>query len=179
SSYKTLVPQTNPAMLIASDGQSNYAVITTGFNPADPTISGGTKALNSDEVIANLPGSLPFDTVPPTTTASTSPLAPNGANGWFTTSPVSVILSSTDDQLVKQITYSATGAQTIGSTTVPSASTLFQIANQGVTTISFHATDGAGNMEALKTLTVQIDTTPPSISITSPTNGAAYTLNQP
>jgi hypothetical protein len=179
SSYKTLSPQTNPALLIASDGQSNYAVITTGFNPADPTISGGTKALNSDEVIANLPGSLPPDTVPPTTTASTLPLAPNGANGWFTTSPVTVILSSTDDQLVKQITYSATGAQTIGSTTVPAASTLFQIANQGVTTVSYQATDAAGNVEALKTLTVMIDTTPPSTSITSPTSGATYTINQP
>jgi hypothetical protein len=135
--------------------------------------------LNSDEVIANLPGSLPPDTVPPTTTASTLPLAPNGANGWFTTSPVTVILSSTDDQLVKQITYSATGAQTIGSTTVPAASTLFQIANQGVTTVSYQATDAAGNVEALKTLTVMIDTTPPSTSITSPTSGATYTINQP
>jgi sugar lactone lactonase YvrE len=178
SQYKTLSPQPNPALLTATDGQSDYAVITTGFDPADPTISGGTKALNSDEVIANLPGLPPADTVPPVTTAATSPLAPNGANGWFTTS-VTVILSSTDDQLVKQITYSATGAQTIGSTTVPGASTLFQIANQGVTTISFQATDAAGNVEVLKTLTVKIDTTPPSISITSPANGATYLLNQP
>jgi len=178
SQYKTLSPQPNPALLIASDGQSNYAVITTGFDPADPTISGGTNRLNSDEVIANLPGSLPVDTIAPTTTASTSPLVPNGANGWFTTSPVIVILSSTDDQLVKEITYSATGAQTIGSTAVAGASTLFQIANQGVTTISYQATDLAGNVEPLKTLTVKIDTTPPSISITSPTNGATYTLNQ-
>jgi len=179
SSYKTLSPQPNPALLIASDGQSNYAVITTGFDPADPTISGGTNRLNSDEVIANLPGSPPSDTVPPTTTAATSPVAPNGANGWFTTSPVSVILASTDDTLVKQIAYSATGAQSIAPTTVAGASTLFQIANQGVTTVSYQATDAAGNVEALKTLTVKIDTTPPNISITSPTNGATYTINQP
>ncbi|PYT61527.1 MAG: hypothetical protein DMG35_09105 [Acidobacteria bacterium] len=179
SQYKILSPQANPALLIASDGQSDYAVITTGFDPADPTISGGTKALNSDEVIANLPGSLPSDTVPPTTTASTSPLAPNGANGWFITSPVSVILAATDDTLVKQIAYSATGAQSIAPTTVPGASTFFQITNQGMTTISYQATDQAGNMEALKTLTVKIDTTSPNISIISPTNGATYTLKQP
>src|SRR6266481_5688591 len=179
SSYKTLSPQPNPALLIASDGQSNYAVITTGFDPADPTISGGTNRLNSDEVIANLPGSPPSDTVPPTTTAATSPVAPNGANGWFTTSPVSVILASTDDTLVKQIAYSATGAQSIAPTTVAGASTLFQIANQGVTTVSYQATDAAGNVEGLKTLTAKIDTTPPNISITSPTNGATYTINQP
>jgi 6-phosphogluconolactonase (cycloisomerase 2 family) len=178
SSYKTLAPQTNPALLIASDGQSNYAVITTGFNPADPTISGGTKALNSDAVIGNLPGTLSTDTVAPTTTATTSPVAPNGANGWFTTSPVSVILTATDDTLVKQISYSATGAQPIALTTVAGASTLFQIANEGVTTISFQATDQAGNVEALKTLIIKIDTTAPSISISAPPNGATYTLNQ-
>jgi sugar lactone lactonase YvrE len=178
SSYKTLAPQTNPALLIASDGQSNYAVITTGFNPADPTISGGTKALNSDAVIGNLPGTLSTDTVAPTTTATTSPVAPNGANGWFTTSPVSVILTATDDTLVKQISYSATGAQPIALTTVAGASTLFQIANEGVTTISFQATDQAGNVESLKKLTVKIDTTPPSISLSTPPNGATYTLNQ-
>src|SRR5260370_5115339 len=114
---------------MAAEGQTNYAVPTTGFTPADPPISGGTNRLNSDEVIANLPGSLPSDTVPPTTTAATSPTPPNGANGWFITSPVSVILASTDDTLVKQIAYSATGAQSLAPTTAAGAFTLFPIAN--------------------------------------------------
>jgi hypothetical protein len=99
---------------------------------------------------------------------------PNGANGWFTTSPVTVILTSTDNTLVKQIDYSINGAAQ--PTTVHGASTLFQITNQGVNTISYHATDEAGNVEAPKTLAVKIDTTPPVVSVTGVTNGATYTL---
>lgn len=183
SQYKTQSSQPCPALIIADDGQNDWANITTGFNPADPTISGGTKGLNTDTAVVDLGAgncaALSSDTTPPTTTAITSPLMPTGSNGWFTTSPVTVILAATDDTLVKQITYSATGAQPTAPTTVAGASTLFQIATQGVTIISYQATDQAGNVEALKTLTVKIDTTPPSISITSPTNGATYTINQP
>jgi hypothetical protein len=98
---------------------------------------------------------------------------PNGANGWFTTSPVTVILASTGDALVKQISYSINGGAPL---TVPGASTLLQITNQGVTTISYQATDEVGNVEALKTLVVKIDTTPPVVSVTGVTNGATYTL---
>jgi len=54
SHYKTQSPQPNPGLIIASDRQNNWRDITTGFDPADPTITGGTKALNSDEVIVNL-----------------------------------------------------------------------------------------------------------------------------
>jgi len=84
-----------------------------------------------------------------------------------------VILASTGDALVKQISYSINGGAPL---TVPGASTLLQITNQGVTTISYQATDEVGNVEALKTLAVKIDTTPPVVSVTGVTNGATYTL---
>jgi sugar lactone lactonase YvrE len=53
SHYKTQSPQPNPAFIIASDGQKNWRNIITGFDPRDPIIIGGTKGINSDEVIAN------------------------------------------------------------------------------------------------------------------------------
>jgi hypothetical protein len=177
SKYKSDTSQTHPALLIADDPPAiDYADITNSFDPTDPRIGGGTCCGQMQIVVVDELGSLPTDTIPPITTATTLP-APNGA-GWNNT-PVSVILTSTDDQFVKDINYSATGAQTIPLTTVPGAQTFFQISAQGSTTISFFAVDNAGNTETPKTWPVKIDTTPPTINITSPTNGATYTITQP
>src|SRR5260370_10558962 len=102
------------------------------------------------------------NTTPPTTTATQSP-APNAA-GW-NNSNVNISLSATANaggSGVKQITFSATGAQPIASTTVAGASASVNITNEGVTTISYFATDNAGNVETAKTLTVQIDETAPT-----------------
>jgi sugar lactone lactonase YvrE len=54
SHYKTQSPQPNPALIIASDGQNNWRNITNSFDPSDPIIGGGTRGVNSDEVIANI-----------------------------------------------------------------------------------------------------------------------------
>jgi hypothetical protein len=84
-----------------------------------------------------------------------------------------VILTSIGDTLVEQIVYSINGGTPVK---VLAASTLFQISNQGVTTISYQATDEAGHVETLKMLTVMIDTTPPVVNVTGVTNGATYPL---
>ena len=104
------------------------------------------------------------DNIPPITTASISPLA-NPA-GW-NNSNVVVSLNSTDNAAgsgVKQITYLASGGQTVGSTTVGSSLASFTISTEGITTITFLATDNADNVESAKTLTVSIDKTPPNIT---------------
>jgi len=178
SHYKTQSPQPIPCFLIADDGRNNWANIVDGYDPNDPTISGGTRGTQMDTVICNRLGTPVADTTPPTVTATTFPL-PNGA-GWNNTSPVSVIINATDDQLINNITYSTMGAQTIGSTKVLAASTFFPIANQGSTTVSFSATDNASPPFTTNgaPLTVKIDTTPPTITITTPPSGAAYALNQ-
>jgi len=178
SHYKTQSPQPIPCFLIADDGANNWANIVDGYDPNDPTISGGTRGTQMDTVICNRLGTPVADTTPPTVTATTFPL-PNGA-GWNNTSPVSVIINATDDQLINNITYSTMGAQTIGSTKVLAASTFFPIANQGSTTVSFSATDNASPPFTTNgaPLTVKIDTTPPTITITTPPSGAAYALNQ-
>jgi hypothetical protein len=53
SSYNTQAPQPNPALIIATDGQNDWANITEVFT-SDP-ITGGSKGLNTDEAIVNLP----------------------------------------------------------------------------------------------------------------------------
>ena len=101
------------------------------------------------------------DQIPPTTAASASP-GPN-ANGWNRTD-VTVALSATDNpggSGVKSIAFSTTGAQTVASTTVAGSTASVTISAEGTTTLSFFATDNAGNQEVAKTLAIRIDRTPP------------------
>ena len=124
------------------------------------TVSGGGSFLArvSDPTI------LVTDTIPPTTTASPAP--PANSNGWNNTNVV-VTLTAVDNSGgsgVKQIQYSLSGAQTLGPQIVPGNTTAVNISAEGSTTITYFATDNAGNVEQAKTLTVKIDKTPPVIS---------------
>jgi subtilisin-like proprotein convertase family protein len=117
------------------------------------------------------------DNAAPKTTAARVN-APNAA-GWNNTD-AAVALVAADNKGgsgVRQITYSATGAQPIPETAVPGSSASLTVTAEGVTTISFRATDNAGNVEATKSVTVMVDKTAPAVSVTSP-SGANYMLNQ-
>jgi len=109
------------------------------------------------------------DTIPPFTMALLSP-PPNGA-GW-NNGNVTVNLTSTDNEPngsgVKQISYSAAGGQAIPSTTVSGATASVTISNEGVTTLSFFGTDNAANVESAKSVTIEVDKTPPSINCGAP-----------
>jgi hypothetical protein len=103
------------------------------------------------------------DTQAPTTNAAANP--PANANGW-NNSNVTVTLSAADETNgsgVKQISYSTTGAQA-GSGIVSGDSAALTISTEGQTTVTYYATDNAGNAENAKTLVVRLDQTPPSIS---------------
>lgn len=121
-----------------------------------------------------------IDKTAPTTTAT--PTGTVGDNGWFT-SNVTVGMSATDNggSGVKQITYSASGAQPIASTTVPGSSATLTATTEGTTTVAYFATDNAGNVEVSHTLTVQIDKTNPTASVNSGpaalTNSSSATFN--
>ncbi|MFF1336523.1 IPT/TIG domain-containing protein [Streptomyces sp. NPDC058290] len=112
------------------------------------------------------------DATAPTVTASISP-APNGA-GWNTTSPATVTISAADGSCgsgIQKITYSASGAQPIGSTDVSGGGASVPITTNGVTTVTYAATDNAGNTSAPQTITVRLDTVAPSITIVRPAAG--------
>jgi hypothetical protein len=90
-------------------------------------------------------------------------------------------LSATDDvggaSGVKTITYSASGAQTINSTTVSGASASFVVSAQGTTTVTYGATDLANNASTPQTQTVMIDSVPPTdvATATIPSGGGTVT----
>jgi hypothetical protein len=54
SRYDTQSPQPNPGLILGTDGQNDWADITSGFTTDCCGISGGSKGLNTDEAIVNL-----------------------------------------------------------------------------------------------------------------------------
>lgn len=111
-----------------------------------------------------LSGTGATDITPPETTAALDQ-PPNSA-GWHT-SDVTVTLSAADEPWgsgLKTLTYSSAGAQAAASTVVTGASVQVPVNAEGSTTISFFATDNAGNVEARKIVVVNIDKTSPQTS---------------
>jgi hypothetical protein len=116
-----------------------------------------------------------LDVRPPTTAASIAP----PSFGWVNTD-VAVTLSATDTgpvaSGVKEVVFSASGAQAIPETHVPGANASLTLSSEGATTVSYHAQDNAGNVEATHALFVQIDKTPPVVGYTG--NLGTYTVDQ-
>jgi VCBS repeat-containing protein len=102
------------------------------------------------------------DKTPPTTVATASP-APN-QYGW-NNGNVTVTLTATDEtggSGVRQLYYALTGAQS-GSATITGNSVTLKIYSEGTTTLTYYATDNAGNVETIHTLSILIDKTPPQV----------------
>ncbi|MDT7603227.1 MAG: hypothetical protein QOF61_1224, partial [Acidobacteriota bacterium] len=113
------------------------------------------------------------DTSAPTTSANLSGAV--GNNGWYKSSVV-LTLNAADNSGgtgVKRISYSASGAQTIAPTTAGGSSVNFTITAEGETTVTYFATDNAGNVEAAHTHTLKIDRTPPLIITPPPVQAEA------
>jgi peptidoglycan/xylan/chitin deacetylase (PgdA/CDA1 family) len=110
------------------------------------------------------------DTSPPT-----SSIACNGGScsSWYAP-PVNVTLSATDaGTAVTAIRYTTNG--TDPTTSSPLYTGPFPIST--TTTVKYRAWDMRGNAEATKTQLIQVDSTPPTVAITSPANGATVTGN--
>jgi hypothetical protein len=110
----------------------------------------------------------PADQMPPTTTAAVSP-APNAA-GWVP-SDVTISFVAADEaggSGVKEIVYSAGGAQTIATTTTPGGTASAQLTADGTTTFTYFSRDLAGNAESARTLTVKLDHTAPTLNCAAP-----------
>jgi hypothetical protein len=104
------------------------------------------------------------DTIPPVTVATVSPVA--NAAGWHNTD-AAVDLSASDEaggSGVQSITYLIAGAQATPTTVVSGSAASISITTEGISEITFWATDNEGNDEAAQTLAVRVDKTAPSIS---------------
>jgi hypothetical protein len=115
------------------------------------------------------------DTIPPTTTATPAP--PANVAGW-NNSNVTVTLAATDNDGgsgVRDITVGTTGAQSSAPAAVPGNSTTVSVTTDGETTITYFATDNAGNHETPKTISVNLDTAAPTISVDGVQDGALVT----
>lgn len=139
------------------------------FQPVHVNAEYSDQVSDHDPMIASLLLPVP-DTTPPSTSALAAPGA--NADGW-NAGPVSVTLSANDNtggSGVASISWSMAGAQS-GSGTFASP---IAITAEGSTTVTYFATDRAGNAEAPKTLTVRIDTiAPSSTAIAAPAANAA------
>jgi hypothetical protein len=144
----------------------------TGVLSGTPTTGGGASFRIRAADANGAPGTRDYtvniatDSVAPVTTANATPAA--NTNGW-NKADVTVALSATDnDSGVQAIVFDTGGS----ATTVLAVSASVSVATEGVTTLSYHAIDNAGNVEVTKTLIIRIDKTKPDT--TCPAADAAW-----
>jgi len=120
---------------------------------------------------------LGVESVAPVTTATVTPASPDGANGWYR-SAVTVTLGASDNcSGVARTEFSTDG----GTTWEPYTGAL-ALVSDGVKTIHYRSVDNAGNVEAAQSLTVKIDQTAPTVSLSAnpsvvwPPNGKTVTV---
>jgi YVTN family beta-propeller protein len=175
---------TNTLAVVDTASNTRVATIQTGTNPVKVAVTPDGRfayVTNQDSAsvsvidtaggaaIASVPvglvpqgvafAKLPIDEAAPVTAAAASP-APNAA-GW-SNQPVAVTLSASDSSGgsgVQSIAYTVANGSASSSATVEAASASFVLSGDGVNTITYAATDKAGNAEPAKTLVVRIDRT--------------------
>jgi len=104
------------------------------------------------------------DVTPPAVFGLTDPFAPTGHNGWFT-GPVALIVMAVDPSGIASREYQIDG----GPWRTYTGPVPLQV---GVTTVSYRATDGLGNVSAPRTTTVRRDPVAPTVTV-SVRDGAA------
>jgi hypothetical protein len=100
---------------------------------------------------------------------------PNG-NGWINSSPVGASISATDGagSGVNQIRFWVDNGATSSSSSSPAST---NVSGEGQHTVGARAIDNAGNISALISAAVNIDLTPPVVTVTGVTNNATYPYN--
>ncbi|HXH42086.1 MAG TPA: FG-GAP-like repeat-containing protein, partial [Thermoanaerobaculia bacterium] len=156
-----------------TNGSSSTGATVSGNSVSFPVSAAGVNTITyqATDVAGNTEAAktliVRIDTLAPVTSAGATP-APN-ANGW-NDAPVTVSLSAADaGSGVESVTYtvvtvSPTGTVT-STNTVAASATAFTVSANGVSTITYHATDIAGNAEADLTLVVRVDTEAPLLAL--------------
>lgn len=135
------------------------------------TDSGGGTSANQRFMIFDPLG---VDNRPPVTTISYSRERAEGQ--WFA-GPVGLTLTAADvagGSGVKTITYKLDGGQP---TTVQGTKVTLDVASDGLHTLSYFATDIAGNVEPEQSVRIDIDSVVPTLDVTAAVDGKTITLN--
>jgi hypothetical protein len=115
---------------------------------------------NAGNVEAMKTAAINLDSMPPVTTAAVSPAAPDGQNGWYV-HPVTVTLNAYDNLSgVAKTEISLDGGSTWLTYTAP-----VTLSQDSRYTVSYRSTDIAGNVEAVKTIGFNLDSTAPTITV--------------
>jgi hypothetical protein len=101
-----------------------------------------------------------LDSTAPVTTAVVTPAQPDGQHGWYV-HPVTVTLNAYDNLSgVYKTEYSLDGGSTWQAYTAP-----VTLSQDSKYTVSYRSTDVAGNVEAAKTISFNLDQTAPTITV--------------
>ncbi|MCJ8014217.1 carbohydrate-binding protein [Paenibacillus sp. KQZ6P-2] len=110
-----------------------------------------------------------IDKVAPESSVAVTPAEPDGQNGWYT-HPLTLELASSDKESgVAKLEYSLDG----GSTWIPYDGPVV-LDQDGKAAVSYRSTDKAGNVEDVKIVSFNLDTTAPVIEVTVPEDGSTY-----
>ena len=159
--------------LSASDGNSGVAqsfytidgggaqtytgVVTVGQGDHTVTYWSVDNAGNVEDVHTT---HVKVDDVRPSTSLATSPVSPDGDNGWFKQGSVQFTLSGSD-----AVSGVATTAYQIDGGAVQTYSSAVTISTQGDHTVTYWSVDNAGNVENANTAHVKLDNVKPSTSL--------------
>lgn len=147
----------NSLVSFGEDSCGRLYVVSDPNGTADPIrrIIGDTPADCDD-------GEPPVDSTPPTVSHTLSPASPNGGAGWYTSAPT-MTLTATDEE-------GGSGVDTVTwqvDSTPPTVYTQAVPLNlaDGAHTVTYKATDVAGNESTVGSFTFSIDQTKPSSSV--------------
>ena len=185
--YARVLNNADSAIVAMNNGSSSNSasipvngLFTDGTSLQD-AISGATYSVSGGNVqvtlaalsgVVLLPAPVNIDLTPPTANITTTP--PANGNGWINANPVTVNLNGTDSGSgVEQLRYWINNGQVVA---ISGGDGSTQISGEGTNSVGLRALDNAGNISALATAAVNIDVTPPTVTVTGVQQGAIYIL---
>jgi hypothetical protein len=161
-----------PSMVLTENGAADF----TGTVSFEVVVPDDVVATSASGLLPIVGGASTADSAAPVSTATVDP-APNAA-GW-NNGPVTVHIGAADEtggSGVASIAVATSGAQSSAATTTSGDSVDVPVSAEGTTTITYDATDNAGNAESPHTVTVQIDKTAPTVAYDG--NAGTYTVDR-
>jgi hypothetical protein len=111
------------------------------------------------------------DTLAPSTSHSVDPASPSGTNGWYTAAP-EVTLRAVDDTGHTAAAGVETEYRVGASGEFTKYTGPFTVEGEGARTVQYRSIDTSGNVEAIKEVTLQVDSADPTVEHSFQKHGA-------